>query len=203
MGINDLADWDYLTGEALAVLKSRAKGRAIIDIEEKALDLAVLYLEYDKKPDSTPFRLMWSLSNRLNYLPPLQLEEDCLRLERDPDTSCAGDTFLSSFTFRHLFFMWGQLAALSCTTSREISRVNEIIGKYIKPRSISCDPSALNCNYSGLEPEHWIKIKMSHLDLEPLDSYCIFEWGITSTSDTDFFYRHGLPKGQLLKTVDL
>ena len=199
-----ITDWDYLLNEAQTVLKARSKGVRITGLKEKALDLVVLYLDYEKKPDSKPFRLMWSLSNRLNYLPPLQLEDDYLKLKPESEkTSFASDTFLSGFTFRNLFFMWGQLAALSCTTSNEISRVNNILGKYIKARSITCERSELNCNFSNLEPEWWIETKLYSLGLKPLNSYCIFEWGITSTGDTDFFSRHGLPCGQLVNTVDI
>ena len=199
-----MTDWNYLLGEARAVLKSRSNGKRIPNLEEKALDLTGLYLDYNKKPGTNPFRLMWSLSNRLNYLPPLQLNDGYLKSKSEPEeTAYAGDAFLSMFTFRNLFFMWGQLAALSCTTSNEISRVNNILGKYIKARSITCERSELNCNFSNLEPEWWIETKLYSLGLKPLNSYCIFEWGITSTEDTDFFSRHGLPCGQLVNTVDI
>jgi len=199
-----IIDWDYLLSEAQAVLKSRSKGVRITGLKEKARDLVVLYLDYNKKPDSTPFRLMWSLSHRLNYIPPMQLKESHFKSTQDAEEiSCASDTFLSLFTFRNLFFMWGQLAALSCTTAGEISRVNDILEKHIKARSVNCPRSELNCNFSNLDTEWWIETKVYSLGLKPLDSYCVFEWGITPAADIEYFSKYGLPRGRLIKTVDI
>jgi len=147
---------------------------------------------------------MWSLSFRLNYLPPLQLDDSYYILKSDAENAtCASNLFLSLFEYRHLFFMWGQLAALSCSDPDEITRVRTILNRHIKPRSTDCTKADLNCNFSKQNPQDWIIHKLFYLNLEPLDSYCIFEWGITSTEDTDFFSRHGFPRGDLLQTVDL
>lgn len=195
-------DWEYLLSEARAVLKARSKKSKIYDIEEKALDLVVLYLDYKKKPNSTPFRLMWSLASRLNYIQPLSLEEHFYKQEKEKDAFSA-NYFLSSFSYRHLFFMWGQLLALSCNSFDDIKRCNKLLEKYIPPRSIKCEKSALNCNYSTLPIEEWINTRLTHAELKPLQSYCIFEWGITGTSDLNYFLRYGLPRGELLQTIDM
>jgi len=197
-----LEEWNPLHGTATAVLKTRSKGRYVEDLEGLATELTLTYLEYPKRDGTSVYSLMYELSRRLRIhgtTTPDVHEDTCGGTEAA--SSIAAHPLLSLIERRYLYFMVGQLYALSVRAEGDVSRVNGTLGKIIKPRSVRCAPSGLHCGVAP--PREWISGRLRKIGLEPLEEYALMEMGIAPADAPSFFGDYGLPMGRFVGNVSM